>query len=91
MKIARDSRSRALLLSLLDPLDLPMRHDWAAVHAEHFAPIAGGQIDSTASRCHVNCGLWTYGLGRGTSPLQANEGTVSRGLNAEGTNVSTRS
>ncbi len=40
---------RELLLSLLDPLNLPMRHDWAAVHAEHFAPIAGGQIDSAVS------------------------------------------
>jgi hypothetical protein len=77
-KIARDLLSRALLVSLSDPLDLPMRHDWAAVHAERFAPIAGGQINSAVSRGRVNCGLLTYDSGRGTSPLQANEGTVSR-------------
>jgi hypothetical protein len=53
-----------------------MRHDWAAVHAERFAPIAGGQIDSVVSRGRVNCGLSTYGSGRGTSPSYANEGTV---------------
>jgi hypothetical protein len=41
--------SQALLVSLSDPLDLPMRHDWAAVHAERFAPIAGGQINSAVS------------------------------------------
>jgi hypothetical protein len=91
MKIARDSSSRELLLSSLDPLNLPMRHDWAAVHAERFGPIAGGQIHSAVSRGHVNCGLSTYGLGRGTTPLQANEGTVSQGLSAEGTNVQTQS
>ena len=68
MKIARDLLSRELLLSLLDPLNLLMRHDWAAVHAERFAPITGGQIDSAVSRGHVNCGLSTYGSGRGTSP-----------------------
>ena len=68
-----------------------MRHDWVAVHAEHFAPIAGGQINSAVSRGHVNCGLSTYGSGCGTSPSQANEGTVSRGLNAEGTNIRTQS
>ena len=68
-----------------------MRHDWAAVHAERFAPIAGGQIDSAVSRGRVNYGLSTYGLGRGTSLSQANEGTVSRGLKAEGTNFRTRS
>ena len=91
-KIACDLSSQELLLSLLDPLNLPMRHDWAAVHAKRFAPIAGGQIDSAVSQGHVNCGLSTYGSGRGTSPLQANEGTVSQGLNAEGTkNVSTQS
>ena len=38
-KIARDLLSREDLLSLLDPLNLPMRHDWVAVHAECFAPI----------------------------------------------------
>jgi len=67
-RIACDLSSRALRVGLLDPLDLPMRHDWAAVHAERFAPIAGGQIDSVVSRGRVNCGLSTYGLGRGTSP-----------------------
>jgi hypothetical protein len=41
------------------------------------APIAGGQINSAVSRGRVNCGLSTYGSGRGTSPSQANEGTVS--------------
>jgi len=53
-KIAHDLLSRALLVSLLDPLNLPMRHNWAAVHAEHFAPIHGGQIDSAVSQGHVN-------------------------------------
>ena len=72
-------------------MNLPMWHDWAAVHAERFVPITGGQIDSVVSRGRVNCGLWTYGSGRGTSPLQANEETVSRGLNAEETNVLTQS
>ena len=66
-----------------------MWHDLAAVHAERFAPIAGGQIGSAMSQGRVNCDLLTYGSGRGTSPLQANEGTVSHKLNAEGTNIST--
>jgi hypothetical protein len=36
-------------------MNLPMRHDWAAVQAERFAPIAGGQIDSNVvSRGRVN-------------------------------------
>ena len=48
-KNAHDLSSRELLLSLLDPLNLPMRHDWVAVHAKRFAPIAGGQIDSAVS------------------------------------------
>jgi hypothetical protein len=68
-----------------------MRHKWTAVHAERFAPIAGGQIDSAVSRGRVNCGLSTYGSSGGTSLLQANEGTVSRGLKAEGTNIRMRS
>jgi len=89
-KIARDLWSRELLLSLLDPLNLPMRHNWVAVHDEGFVPIAGGQINYAVSQGRVNCGLLTYGLGCGTSPSQANEETVSQGLNAEGTNVSTR-
>jgi hypothetical protein len=46
-----------------------MWHDWVAVHAERFAPIAGGQIDSAVSQGRVNCGLSTNGSGRGTSPL----------------------
>ena len=46
-KITRDLWSQALIESLSDPLNLPMRHDWVAVHANCFAPIAGGQIDST--------------------------------------------
>jgi hypothetical protein len=53
-KIARDLLLRALLVSLLDPLNLPMQHNWAAVHAERFAPNAGGQIDSAVSQGHVN-------------------------------------
>ncbi len=36
-----------------------MRHDWTAVHAERFALIAGGQIDSAVSRGRVNCGMST--------------------------------
>ena len=37
----------------IDPLNLPMRHDWVAVHAERFALFAGGQINSAVSRGHV--------------------------------------
>jgi hypothetical protein len=88
-KIARDLSSQELFLSSLDPLNLPMRHDLAAIHAERFVHIPRGQIDSAVSGGSVNCGLSTYGSGRGTSLLQANEGTVSRGLSAEGTNVLT--
>ena len=57
MKIARDLWSRALLVCLSDPLNLPMRHDRVAVHAERLASIAGGQIDSTVSLGCVNCEL----------------------------------
>ena len=53
-KITHDLLSRALLVSLLDPLNLLMRHNWAAVHAERFAPNAGGQIDSAVSQGRVN-------------------------------------
>jgi hypothetical protein len=36
-------------------MNLPMRHDRAAVQAERFAPIAGGQINSdVVSQGHVN-------------------------------------
>jgi hypothetical protein len=54
-KITRDLLSRALRDTILsDPLNLLMRHDWMPIHAEHFAPIAGGQIDSAVSQGHVN-------------------------------------
>jgi len=56
-KIAHDLSSRELLLSLSDPLNLPMRHDWVAVHVEHLAPLAGGKIDSAVSRGRVICEL----------------------------------
>jgi hypothetical protein len=63
MKIARDLSSRELLLSLSDPLNLPVWHDWAAVHSKRFAPIDGGQIDSAVSRGHVITRLVDVSLG----------------------------
>jgi len=54
IKIAGDLSSWALLVSLSDPLNLPMWYDWVAVHVEHLAPIAGGQINSAVSRGCVN-------------------------------------
>ena len=53
-KITRDLLSRALLVSLLDPLNLPMQHNLAAVHAKRFAPNAGGQINSAVSQGRAN-------------------------------------
>ena len=53
-KITRDLLSQALHVSLSDPLNLLMRHDWVAIHAKRFAPIAGGQIDSAESQSSVN-------------------------------------
>jgi hypothetical protein len=62
-KIARDLWSRALLLSLSDPLNLPLWQDWVAVHAERFASIAGGQIDSAVIRGCVKTRLVDIWLG----------------------------
>ena len=56
-KIAHDLWSLEDFLSLLDPLNLPMRHDWVAAHADRLAPIAEGHINSAASRGCVNWGL----------------------------------
>jgi len=63
-----------------------MRHDWKAVHAERFAPIAGGQIDSTVCRGRVIIRLVDEWLGSWDQPVAS-----QRGLNAEGTNVRTQS
>jgi hypothetical protein len=42
-KVTRDLGGHGnFFLVHIDPLNLPMRHDWVAVHAERFAPIAGG-------------------------------------------------
>ena len=68
-KIARGLWSRALLLSSSDPLNLSMWHDWVAVQAKRFAPIAGGQIDLAMSQGCVITRLVDVWLGSWDQPI----------------------
>jgi hypothetical protein len=49
-----------------------MRHDWVAIHAELFVPIAGGQIDFAMSRgCVVITRLVDIWLGLWDQPVDS--------------------
>jgi len=91
-KIARDLWSRELLMSLYRPIESA---DAARLSGRPRRALCAHRWRPDRLRRESRpCELWLVNVWLGSwedQPVASQKGTVSRGLNAEGTNVSTRS